>query len=72
MLEIIIKLLIALGLYANGGPTKNIVVIDQSSGSTYNINVTTGITNSITNGSTTPEVYYLVRNADGTYSLVRR
>lgn len=70
MLEIIIKLLIAMGLYSGQGPTKNIVVIDSNTGACYNILTTNGAGNSVTNPNTGPEVLYLVHNANGTYSLV--
>ena len=70
MLEIIIKLLIAMGLYTGAGPVKTIIVIDSSTGVSYTPGVTIGTTASITNPSTPPDVYYLVHNTNGTYSLV--
>lgn len=68
MLELIIQLAIALGIW--GGSTKgNIVVIDQNTGQTYSLGSTAGTGNNI---QAPTSVFYLVKDINGNYMLIRK
>ena len=69
MLEIILQLLLAMGIYLGPRSTSEITVIDQTSGQVYGIGVTNGGGASVTTRD--PNVYYLVKDENGTYRLVR-
>ncbi len=70
MLELILRLLLTLGLYSGSKNDKQVIVIDYSTGATYTIGVTNGSGGCIS--STSPDTYYLIKDANGTYRLVRK
>ncbi len=71
MLEIILRLLLALGLYSGSKNDKPVIVIDSNTGATYAIGVTNGTGGCVTN-NLPPDTYYLVKDSNGTYRLVRK
>jgi len=73
MYELILSLLLALGINLNPkGATKSIIVIDQSTGISYGVGTSNGVGNSVTTSSTNTEVYYLVKDANGRYQLIKK
>ena len=69
MLQIILQLLLAMGIYFGPRSTSEITVIDQTSGQVYGIGVSNGGGTSVTTRD--PNVFYLVKDENGTYRLVR-
>ena len=69
MLQIILQLLLAMGIYFGPRSTGEITVIDQTTGQVYGIGVTNAGGTSVTTRD--PNVYYLVKDENGTYRLVR-
>ncbi len=69
MLQIIISLLLSLGIQVSPDSGNYIQVINQATGESYGIGTTIGV------GSKPPtptQVYYLIQDENGNYSLVRR
>ena len=69
MLQIILQLLLAMGIYFGPRSTSEITVIDQTTGQVYGIGVANGGGTSVTTRD--PNVFYLVKDENGTYRLVR-
>ena len=67
MLELIMSLLMALGLFTSHGP-KPIIVIDQTTGISYGIGTSNGAGGCVV----PPDVYYLVKDPQGRYHLVKK
>ena len=70
MIQIILALLLNFGISVNDGSGGPITVIDALTGETYSIGGSVGLGNGVIKGGGL--LFYLHRNTDGTYYLVRR